>query len=76
LELDLRIFVRVKPGAKVDKVEKVDETHYNVWVKSPAKEGKANESVIELLADFFNLPKSRIKIISGHSSRNKVFEVE
>ena len=57
----MRIFVRVKPGAKVDKVEKVDETHYNVWVKSPAKEGKANESVIELLADFFQPSKIKDK---------------
>jgi uncharacterized protein YggU (UPF0235/DUF167 family) len=35
LELDLRIFVRVKPGAKVDKVEKVDENknHLGTFLK-------------------------------------------
>jgi len=43
--------------------------------KCPAKEGRANENVIKLLAEFFNLPKSRVKIISGHSSKNKVIEI-
>jgi len=71
----LKVFVKVKPGAKIDRVEKIDDTHFNIWVKCPAKEGRANENVIKLLAEFFNLPKSRVKIISGHSSKNKVIEI-
>jgi uncharacterized protein YggU (UPF0235/DUF167 family) len=37
LELDLRIFVRVKPGAKVDKVEKVDEDKNHLGTSSRNK---------------------------------------
>lgn len=71
----MRIFVKVKPNAKVEKIEKIDETHFSVFVKAPPVEGKANEAVVELMASYFNVPKSRVKIISGFSSRNKVIEI-
>ncbi len=71
----MRIFVKVKPNSKVEKIEKIDETHFSVSVKAPPVEGKANEAVIELIANYFNVPRSRVKIISGFSSRNKVIEI-
>ncbi|CUU07963.1 hypothetical protein JGI3_01615 [Candidatus Kryptobacter tengchongensis] len=71
----MRIFVRVKPNAKVEKVEKIDETHFSVSVKAPPVEGKANEALISLLANYFGVSKSNVKIISGFNSRNKVVEI-
>jgi uncharacterized protein YggU (UPF0235/DUF167 family) len=32
--------------------------------------------VIRLLSDHFNVPKSRIDIVRGHTSRNKLVEVD
>jgi len=72
----MRIFVKVKPNAKVEKVEKIDEFHYSVSVKAPPVEGKANAMVVELIADYFNVPRSRVRIVSGFSSRNKIIEIE
>jgi len=36
---------------------------------------KANEKVIELLSDFFDVPKNKIKIVKGQTSREKEVEV-
>ena len=46
-----------------------------VYVREPAIEGKANAAIIELLASYFEVPKSNFKIIRGHTSRVKVISV-
>jgi hypothetical protein len=47
-----------------------------IRVTVPPIEGKANEKVIEILAEYFNKPKRSISIISGIKGRNKIIEVE
>jgi len=69
------IFVSVKTNAGQEKVEKIDETHFKVWVNQPAKEGKANKAVINLLAKALGIPKSRLIIIKGQKSRQKIIRV-
>ena len=71
----MRVKVRVKPGAKQVKVEESGDTLI-VWVRSPAREGKANGELIEVLAEYFSVPKSRVKIVRGHRGRDKLVEVE
>lgn len=56
-------------------MEKLDETHFAVAVKEPPKENKANFAVLELLAEYFKVPFSRIRIVSGATSREKVVEI-
>ena len=70
----MKLFVFVKPNAKVAKVEKVDETHFTVFVPAPPTEGRANEAMIEALSDYFKMPKSRFSIIVGANSRRKIIE--
>ncbi len=72
----MNIAVKVKPGARQEKVEKVSDKEYILWVRSPAQEGKANDAVIKLLSAFFDLPKSRISIIRGHKTRNKIVAID
>ncbi len=71
----MRIFVKVKPGSKISKIEKIDESHFSAFVKAPPVEGKANDELISLIADYFKVPKSRVKIASGFTSKNKVVEI-
>lgn len=72
----MRILVKVKPNSKKESVEKNNDTDFVLSVKSAAKEGKANEAVIKLLSRYFDLPKSRIVIKTGHKSRNKIIDLE
>lgn len=72
----MRIKVKVKPGASKNEVKKVEENLYEVRTTVIPERGKANEKVIELLADFFDVPKSRIEILRGQTSREKEVEVD
>jgi len=71
----MRITVRVKPSSKKQGV-KVEDDVYTVTLNSPPLEGKANRELIEVLADYFNVPESRIDIVSGHKGRVKIVDIK
>jgi len=71
----MKIIVKVKPGAKNDKIEKIDEANYIVSVKEPPIGGRANVAVIKLLAEHFDISVSLIEIVSGFMARVKVIEI-
>ncbi len=66
--------VLVKANAKVEKVEQVSGLELKVFVKAPAKEGRANQAVIEVLSRHFKRPQSHFQIVRGHGSKHKVIE--
>ncbi len=76
----LIVEVKVTPKSKRPGVEVVsvnqEQIKLKVKVSEPPEDGKANKEVIESLADFFNVPKSKVELKSGHTSRDKVFFIE
>jgi len=70
----MKIQVKAKPNSKTDEVSREGDS-FIVKVREPPKEGKANQAVIKLLAEHFGVPRSRVRILSGFGSRNKVIEV-
>ena len=72
----MKLSVKVKARAKQEKVEKVAEGQYKVWVKAAPEKGRANEEVIRALSGHLKIPKSRIAIVGGHASSQKTVEIE
>jgi uncharacterized protein (TIGR00251 family) len=72
----MRIVVTVAPRVRRTRVEPLDGGGIRVAVTAPAHEGRANEAVIEALAEYFQVPRSRVRIVLGRASRRKVVEVE
>lgn len=72
----MKIAARIKPNSKVEKVSVVGEREFVLAVKAPAKEGRANTAAIELLSAYFDIPKSRISIIKGRTSRDKIINID
>ena len=68
--------VKVKPNAKQQKVEITEEGVWLVSLCCPPVDGKANRELIKLLSKDLDVPKSKIKIKSGLSSRNKLIKVD
>lgn len=68
--------VKVKPNSKIQKIEEEADGSLKVHLKSPPVDGKANEELIKLLAEKFDVSKSHIKIKSGLSSRQKLIEID
>lgn len=71
----MKITVQVKPNSRKESVEQVSDGSYVVRVNAPPVEGAANLRVVELLAEFFDKPKSSISLVSGHRSKRKIFEI-
>jgi len=75
MAVKLKIFVKVKAKARNEEVQKIDEINYIVSVKEPPIDGKANRAVVRVLSDYFQTAQSDISLLSGSTSRRKIFEI-
>ena len=66
--------VRVIPRARVQKIV-ADGDVLRVYTNAAPTDGAANAAVIKMLAKHFDVPKSRISIIRGETSHDKVISV-
>lgn len=72
-----RYSVSAKPGSKKGPLVEVDaEGNLTVFLRERAVDGAANEGLIAVLAQHFDVPKSRVSIVRGHSSRHKIVEID
>jgi len=74
----MKIFIKAHPNANKERIEKIDsldKDHYSVWIKEPPVKGKANQAIVNALAEYFKIAPSRVKIISGYTSRQKTIEI-
>lgn len=70
-----RINLRVIPRARQNKIDVDESGLYRVHITAAPVDGAANAAVIKLLAEYFDLPKSQIKIVRGDAARDKVIEI-
>ena len=72
-----RYTVLIKPNSrKGPSVESQDDGSLVVYVREPAVDGKANEALVRILAEHFNVSKTRVAIARGHTSRYKHVEID
>jgi uncharacterized protein (TIGR00251 family) len=72
----MTIEVKVKPKSSQEGIKDLGNGKFEVRVNEVPEGGKANERVIELLSEYFKVPKSSIKIKYGQTSKNKVIVIE
>lgn len=70
------IEVRVQPKAKRNHVDVVEGGSLKVYVTAAPESGKANDAVIALLSKALKVPKSRMSIVRGQKSRDKLIRIE
>jgi uncharacterized protein len=71
----LLLTIRLQPRASKDEVAGVHAGALKVRLRAPALEDRANEALCEFLAELLKTPKSAVRILSGHRSRNKRVEI-
>lgn len=71
----MKVLVKVMPRARQEKLQPQADGSIKVWVRVVPEKGRANERVVELLADHFCRPKSQVQLIRGGSSGHKIFEI-
>ena len=74
------IYLKVKPNQRFDKIERIenDAGNQGIWqvrLKAPAVDGKANERLVEYLSKVLGLPKSKISLVKGQTARIKCVEI-
>jgi uncharacterized protein (TIGR00251 family) len=67
--------VRVQPRASKDEIVGEIAGALKVRLQAPALEGRANEALIEFLAQLLKTPKGAVRILSGEHSRIKRLEI-
>ena len=71
----MKISCVVKPNTKhVEGIKQTDDG-YVVSVKAPAVDGRANEAAKKLLAQHFGVRVADVRLVVGHHSRTKLFEI-
>jgi uncharacterized protein len=63
--------LHVQPGAARTEFAGKHGERIKVRLAAPAHEGKANEALIEFLADYYGVPRRDVRIVSGFKSRRK-----
>jgi hypothetical protein len=67
--------VRVQPRASKDEIAGEMGGALKVRLRAPAVEDRANDALVEFLAQLLKTPKSAVRILSGDRSRTKRIEI-
>ena len=62
--------IKVIADCKQEKIEKLKDDEYRVWVKQSAENNQANTRVLEMIRELF--PDTSVRIVSGHHSPSKI----
>jgi uncharacterized protein YggU (UPF0235/DUF167 family) len=71
-----RLKLHVTPGAREDGLSGWQGDSLRVRVRARPEKGLANEAALRLLAGRLNVPRSRLDLVRGATSRDKLIEVE
>jgi len=66
------IKIKLHPNSSQEKIEKISDENYEVWIKEKPIDGKANFYLEKFLKKYFGKP---VKLKSGFTSRNKIIEI-
>jgi hypothetical protein len=84
----MKIFIKAKPNAKTESIEELKRIPgiadskkagiptFKVTVKATPTDGKANDAVVRVVAAHFNISRARVRIISGHTTNQKIVEID
>ena len=70
--LAIRVITRARRN---EIVEVLSDGTVKVRLKAPPVEGKANQALVEFLAQILEVPKSRVEIVAGETRRDKLVSV-
>lgn len=65
--------IKVTPDSKKEKVEKLSDDSWHIWVKVSAENNLANGRILELIREAH--PNTFVRIVSGHHSPSKIVSI-
>jgi hypothetical protein len=67
--------VKITPNSPTNSLQGWQGDTLRIRISAPPDKNKANEELIDFLATLLDLPKSHIRILTGHTSRLKKLEI-
>jgi uncharacterized protein (TIGR00251 family) len=71
-----RLRLRVSPGARRAEIVGRHGDAWKVRVAAPPEHDRANDAVVQLLADTLAVPRAAVTVVSGHTGRDKIVELD
>ena len=71
-----RIAIKVHPRAKRTALSGKLGDAWKLSLAAPPVDGKANEECVRFFAELAGVPRSRVRIVTGLTNRNKVVEID
>lgn len=67
--------VKVIPRARQNQIVGIEGEAIKIRLNAPPVEGKANDALIEFLADGLKVARAHIEIVAGQTARRKIVRV-
>ena len=71
----MRIYIKVSPRSSKNEVQKISEGEYKVKLTAAPVDNQANEMLIRVLAQHFDVPKSSLTIVAGKTAKIKIIDI-
>lgn len=72
----VRLHLFIQPKSSKNEVVGPHNGEIKIKLTAPPVDGKANQCLIEFLADLFDIPKRDIILLKGETGRHKVVELK
>ena len=74
--MSCRLKLRVVPNAKRSELVGAHGDAVRVKVAAPALDGRANEALVEFIAETLNVSRREVRVVTGEKSRDKLIEID
>ncbi len=71
----MKLEIIVHPNSRRPRIDKDLLGTLHVYVSQPPLEGRANEAVLEALAEYFGVRRSKVSLLRGEKSKIKLCEI-
>ena len=74
-EASVTFSIQIQPRASKNEIMRIDDGRLKIRLTAPPVDGAANEALVKFLADQFNVSRSQVEIVSGHTGREKIIKI-
>ena len=67
--------LKVHPDSRKDEVIRKAPDQFEIWVREPAEDNRANRSALGLLQKYLKIPDGSLRLVRGAHSRNKIAQI-
>jgi uncharacterized protein (TIGR00251 family) len=74
--MTVRVNVRAHPNARREEVRLVGPDCLEIWVRAPARDGRANHDIERVVSQALGVRPSAVQIVRGAMGREKVLAID